>query len=101
MSARAIANGPDNPVYLDTRAWLLFRKGEYQEAREMEERALELTSEDASGEEIYEYQSHLGDILFMLNEPQEALEQWKKALENKPDDELLKKKVRHRTFFYE
>lgn len=101
MSARAVSNAPDNPVYLDTRAWLLFRKGEYQEARELEERALSLTDDDADGEEIYEYQSHLGDILFMLNEPQEAVEQWKKALENKPDDELLKKKVKHRTFFYE
>lgn len=101
MSLRAITLVPDNPTYLDTRAWLLFRKGEYQDARELEERAISLLAEDAEKDENAEYLSHMGDILFMLNEPQEALEQWKKALELTPDDELLKKKVKHRTFFYE
>lgn len=101
MSLRAITNAPDSPIYLDTRAWLLFRKGEYQEARELEERALSLMPEDSKPEDLYEFQAHLGDILFMLNEPNEAVEMWKKALDNKPDDELLRKKVKHRTFFYE
>ncbi|MDE6011071.1 MAG: tetratricopeptide repeat protein [Muribaculaceae bacterium] len=101
MSMRAVTLMPDNPTYLDTRAWLLFRKGDFQEARETEERAIKLLGEDADKEENAEYLSHLGDILFMLNEPQQAVEEWKKALVLSPDDELLKKKVQHRTFFYE
>lgn len=101
MSMRAVSIMPDNPTYIDTRAWLLYRKGEYQDAREMEERAISLLAEDASGEEKSEYLSHMGDILFMLNDLQGALENWTKALEASPEDELLKKKVTHRTFFYE
>lgn len=101
MSAKAIVNAPDNPVYLDTRAWLKFRKGEYQEALELEEQALKILGEETEKDDMSEYYSHMGDILFMLNRPQEALEEWKKALESKPEDELLKKKVKYRTFFYE
>lgn len=101
MSGKALILEPDNPTYLDTRAWVLFRKGEYKEAKEMELKALELSKENAEAKEMAEFYSHLGDILFMNHEPEEALEMWKKALEGTPDNELLKKKVKHRTFFYE
>ena len=37
----------------------------------------------------------------MINRPQEAVDAWKTALEATPDDELLKKKVKNRTFYYE
>lgn len=57
--------------------------------------------EDAEKEETAEYYHHLGDILFMINRPQEAVDAWKTALEATPDDELLKKKVKNRTFYYE
>lgn len=37
----------------------------------------------------------------MLNEPDKAIEMWKMALKACPDDSLLHKKVRDRTFYYE
>lgn len=101
MSLRAITQNPDNPVYLDTRAWVLFRKKDFEQARELEERAIGLLSEDADDEERGEYLHHLGDILFMLNLPDEALQKWEEALKATPDDALLKKKVTNRTFYYE
>lgn len=101
MSRRAISQNPDNPTYLDTRAWVLFRKKDFDQARELEERAIELLGDDADADEKGEYQHHLGDILFMLNEPDKAIEMWKMALKACPDDSLLHKKVRDRTFYYE
>lgn len=37
----------------------------------------------------------------MNGEPKEAVEFWKKALELDPDNALIQKKVKHKTYFYE
>lgn len=37
----------------------------------------------------------------MNGDPKKALEQWKKAYEQNPDSELLKRKVMNKTYFYE
>lgn len=100
MSKRAVVLQPDVPTYLDTRAWVLFRKGEYKEAKEMQMNAIELLGENPTPEETAELYEHLGDILFMNHEPSEALDYWKKALKGNPGNELLQRKVKHKTFFY-
>lgn len=101
MSQKAIALSPDNPVYLDTRAWVLFRMGKYKEAKDMMENALRLMAEDAEDSEKAEYLEHLGDILFMNHEPEAAVDKWKEALDLNPKSEMLQRKVKHKTFFYE
>lgn len=99
MSRKSIDQDPENPTYLDTYAWILFKKKEYKEALDTQKQAVELAEQ--AGEVAAEYYHHLGDILFMNHVPDEALEYWKKALELEPDNELLKKKVSHKTFFFE
>lgn len=99
MARKAIELAPDNETYLDTMAWVLFKKKEYKEALEFQEMAIEKAA--AAGEPVAEYYNHMGDILFMNHEPEKALENWKRALELEPDNELLKKKVTHKTFFFE
>lgn len=99
MSRKSIDQDPENPTYLDTYAWILFKKKEYKEALDTQRQAVELAEQD--GEVAAEYYHHLGDILFMNHLPDEALEYWKKALELESDNELLKKKVSHKTFFFE
>ncbi|MDE5923905.1 MAG: tetratricopeptide repeat protein [Muribaculaceae bacterium] len=101
LSERAVRLQPDQPTYLDTRAWVLFRKGDYKEAKEVQMRALELLNQTEDPGDQSEFYNHLGDILFMNHEPEEALKYWQKALETDPDNELLKKKVAHKTFFFE
>lgn len=99
MSRKAIDQAPDNDTYLDTYAWVLFRLGDYKEAREYQAKAIELAEERKdTGADLYE---HYGDILFMNHEPEQALEYWEKALDLEPDREVLKKKVKNKTFFYE
>ena len=36
----------------------------------------------------------------MVGEPDAAVENWQKALELRPDDELIAKKVEFKTYFY-
>ncbi len=101
-----IATGaePDNPTYLDTYAWVLFKKGNYAKAKEVIDTTIELyEGEDgASGEEptpdIYD---HAGDIYFMSGEHDKALEFWKKALELDPDNKLIRKKVKAKKYLTE
>ena len=79
---------------------MLFKKKDYKEALEYQRKALEAAEKNGQVENA-EFYSHYGDILFMNHLPEEALENWKKALKLEPDDELLKKKVENKTFFYE
>lgn len=86
----------DDPTSLDTYAWVLFKMGDYAKAGEMIDKAL--AGEDTPSAELYE---HAGDIYFMNRKHKEAVEYWKKALELDKDNELLKRKVTNKTYFYE
>lgn len=98
MSEQALKQDPDNETFLDTYAWILFKEGNYKEARKHQAAAIEASEKkDGLSAELY---SHMGDILFMDGDPDQAVEYWEKALKLEPDNELLKKKVTHRTFFY-
>lgn len=44
---------------------------------------------------------HAGDIYFMTGEPERALQFWQRALALDPENELLKKKVKYKTYFYQ
>jgi len=54
-------------------------------------RALELFIND-------EVAAHLGEVLWVMGEQTEASEVWQKALELKPDSDILKKVIERFTF---
>lgn len=93
---KVIESKPDDPTSLDTYAWVLFKRGEYEQAGDIIDKTLSLEEEPSA-----ELLEHAGDIYFMNRKHKEAVEYWKKALELDPDNELLKKKVTHKTYFYE
>lgn len=95
MIETATAAEPDNPTTLDTYAWVLFKRKDYAKAREVIDRTLDLT--DERSEEILE---HAGDIHFMDGDPDGALDLWKEALKLAPGNELLERKVKHKTYFF-
>lgn len=99
MSRKAIELTSSQPVstYLDTYAWILFKEGEYVEAEEYQKKAFEAIEKEGA-EPAYDLYSHYGDILFMNGKTEEAVEQWEKALELEPDNALLQKKVRTKTY---
>ena len=96
MSAMTLKDQPDNSTSLDTYAWIMFKKKDYAQAMAYIDKALENSDEPSA--ELFQ---HAGDIYFMNAEPAAALDFWQKALELEPDNELLQRKVKHKTYFYE
>lgn len=91
MSAKALELSPDNPTYIDTYAWIMFKMEAYFIARVYMEQAISKLSPDDS--EVATYYEHYGDILAMSGDTDAAVEQWKKARENGGDSEILNKKI--------
>lgn len=87
MIRKAIAEEPENPAYLDSLGWVLFRLGRLQEALAPLEKAAESDAVDAT------ILDHLGDVYFKLKELKKAEAAWKKAAEiaesSKPPDRRL------------
>lgn len=72
-------NEADNPTYIDTYAWINYKRGDYATARQYQEKAIELLEKATyPSPEIYE---HYGDILAALGNFAEAVEAWKKAVQ--------------------
>ncbi len=81
MAGRAIVLEENNPTYLDTYAWVLYRLGRYDEAKKTMQQALSLDRSKSP-----DLQLHYGDILAALGEKFMAEVYWKKALEGGYDD---------------
>lgn len=96
MSAIAVHAQPENPTFLDTYAWVYFKKGEYKLALTYIKAAINAPDTKPNGDLL----EHYGDILFMNGEPENAVANWEKALNLKPDSELLQRKVKNKTYFY-
>lgn len=94
MSRRTVADQPDNATYLDTLAWILYLKGQYAEALELQEKTMDVISPDA--ESTGEYWDHMGDIQYMNGQKDKAVESWKKALERDKGNKKIEEKIKHR-----
>jgi len=93
MSSKCIEMEPGNATYLDTYAWVLFKRERYFEAKYIIERAI-----DNGGIESDVIVEHYGDILFKNGDIDKALEQWKKALDMGNSNELLKQKIEKKIY---
>ena len=89
MSEKACELSPNNPTYLDTRAWVLFKLGRYEEAKTLMQQALAL---DQSGSD--ELFLHYGDILYALKDNFMAVFYWEKAREKGYDSEEIDKRLK-------
>jgi len=89
MSRKSNELAPGTATYLDTYAWILFKEGKYEEARQWQEKALK-ASTTPEGVLL----EHYGDILYKLNDKAGALEQWKKAKEAGDASEQIDQKLK-------
>ena len=96
MSAKVVERFPDNPTYLDTYAWVLFKKGNYSLAKFYMETALR-----NGGNENPTLLDHYGDILFKLERLEEAVSYWEKAKEFGSDSEILDQKIKEKRYIRE
>lgn len=110
FSALAVKNDPENITYLDTYAWVFFRKGEYTLARQYIDAVLRIIKDEEAKPDdernpsntlSSEVLDHAGDIYFMTGDRAAALDFWKQALDLDPDAELIRRKVHHKTIFFE
>ena len=92
MAALAIKDEPDNANFIDTYAWVYFAKKDYTKALLYIKSAVEKDKDNHLLE-------HYGDILWFNDEKEQAVEQWTKALESDPDNELLQRKVKNKTYY--
>ena len=89
LSNLVVKNNPGNPTYLDTYAWVLFKKKDYQLAKFYMESAL-----SNSTEENPVLVEHYGDILFFLNDKAKAILQWEKSLKMGNQSKVLPQKIK-------
>ena len=79
---KALSLTPDDPFILDSKGWLLFRQGKSAEALEALQRAY-AKKPDA------EIAAHIGEVLWALGRPNEALAVWRDATKAHPTNEAL------------
>ena len=82
LITKALALRPDEPAFIDSMGWVLFRLGRFEEARSQLERAYQLFPND-------EVASHLGEVLWMMGKKREAKKVWRKAKDRTPDSPYI------------
>jgi tetratricopeptide (TPR) repeat protein len=92
MAKRLVDKHPNNPTYLDTYAWVLYKLEDYNGALTYLERAIAL-SEDAT---IVE---HYGDVLFKLGKREEAVMQWEKAKLKGEASAFIDRKIKEKKLY--
>ncbi len=96
MSRRTVDAEPENPTFLDTYAWILYKQKQYTQARIFIEQALAHTPEEEENAGIFD---HAGDIYYRCRQRVAAVKMWVKALSLTRDKALrtiIKRKVRTR-----
>ena len=88
LARQAIKLEPDNGTYLDTYAWVLYRKGSSMLALIYIKKAIEAT--ETPDPTLYE---HLAEILTAEGQYDEAIEAWRHCLESGGDTKRVAQKV--------
>lgn len=76
-----------NTAYLDTKGWILYQLGRYDEAKYFISKAIELGTKSAV------IIDHLGDVEFKLGNKEKAIELWKEALQLDPTKKEIENKI--------
>lgn len=74
---QAVALSPEDPAIIDSLGWLYFRLGDYSEALVLLRRAYHLYPDP-------EVAAHLGEVLWVIGEQDEARNVWQQSLERHP-----------------
>ncbi|HXZ93444.1 MAG TPA: tetratricopeptide repeat protein [Burkholderiales bacterium] len=84
---KALQLAPDDSFIVDSMGWVLYRQGDLKGAASYLRRAY-------AGRPDAEIGAHLGEVLWVEGEHEEARRIWNEALEIHPDNETLKKTVK-------
>ncbi|TXK46061.1 tetratricopeptide repeat protein [Pontibacter qinzhouensis] len=92
MASQLVKRHPNNPTYLDTYAWVLYKMEDYQGAKTYLEQAIAV-SDDAT---IVE---HYGDVLYKLGKQDEAVKQWEKAKVKGEASAFIEQKIKEKKLY--
>jgi tetratricopeptide (TPR) repeat protein len=98
MSYKTVKAEPKNATYLDTYAWILFMQGRYAEAKIYIDQALQNMEKSEGNAVIIE---HAGDIYAQNKEIDRAVSFWQDAQQQKPEDQLLIRKIKLKKYIKE
>ncbi len=87
---RALELSPQDGAILDSMGWVQFRLGNNEEALRYLKQALELTPEA-------EIAAHLGEVLWVTGDQEQARKIWQDAMKTSPDDEVLQNTIKRFT----
>ncbi|MBC7976310.1 MAG: tetratricopeptide repeat protein [Myxococcales bacterium] len=90
MIRKALAASPDNPAFLDSLGWVMFRRGDSTGALPYLERAYRIFP-DA------EIASHTGELLWVSGKQADARVLWAQALARSPDSKPLRATIERLT----
>lgn len=79
---QAAALSPEDPAIIDSLGWLYFRLGDYSEALVLLRRAYHLYPDP-------EVAAHLGEVLWVIGEQDEARNVWQQSLERHPGNTFI------------
>lgn len=88
LLSQAVELQPDNAAFLDSYGWVYFKMGHLDSAIEYLSQAANLDTDAV----IYD---HLGDAYNSIGERKKAREWWRKALEQDPENAVIKEKLEH------
>lgn len=79
---KALSLAPDDPFILDSKGWVLYRKGDKEGALAALQKAFALRPDP-------EIAAHMGEVLWMLGRKDEARKLWQDMLKANPGHEVL------------
>lgn len=88
MSYKTILKDSLNSTYLDTYAWVLYKLGNYEEAKYYIEKAIK-----CGGDGNFEIIDHYGDILIEMGFKDDAVRNWEKAIDLGGNSDVIKNKI--------
>ncbi|MCC8035301.1 MAG: hypothetical protein LIO77_05125, partial [Rikenellaceae bacterium] len=88
MARRVMDQEPSNPTYIDTYAWVLFKMGRLDQAKEAMRKAVSLDTGNSS-----ELLIHYGDILHAMGDEYMATVYWKRALDAGHDPQEIESRL--------
>jgi len=84
---KALSISPDDPYILDSMGWAQYRKGNFERARTYLERAFKTRPDP-------EIAAHLGEVMWMHGQREDASSLWQTSLKNHPQNEVLLETLR-------
>ena len=84
---KALRLKPEEPAFIDSMGWVLYRLNRYEEAIDYLEQAFERFPND-------EVAAHLGEVLWQSGKTRRAKRVWKEALSETPDSTFLQSVVK-------